>query len=188
MIFKSKIIVLLFSVVFSFTSFQNSKTPKDKKEFPKPEGIKHLLFYVQRTVNINTLIYELNMTDKEELDVKDPIKTYWINYVNGGGTEPLNYIQRKYAYGIDVKLIDAEKKSYVFNFVSYKKKPIFLIKSPTDGKYSAFCNINGKLITLHKIFIQIEGGAFWTPKIRYIEVTGKDPANKNEEVIEKIIP
>ena len=187
MIFKSKILILFVGILFFFTGFQNAKGDKDKKDFPKPEGIKHLLFYVQRTVNINTLIYELNMTDKDELNVKDPIKTYWINYVNGGGKEPLNYIQRKYAYGIDVKLIDPEKKSYVFNFVSYKKKQLFLIKSPTDGKYYAFINLNNKLLTLSKVWIQIEGGAFWTPKIKYIEVTGRDPA-KNEEVIERIIP
>ncbi len=184
---KARVLVILAGIVILFTGFHNDKRDKEKKEFPTPQGIKNLLFYVQRTININTLVYELNVSDKDELNTKDPIKTYWINYVNGGYTEPLNYIQRKYAYGIEVKLLDAEKKTYVFNFVSYKKKLLYLIKSPHDNKYYAFCNINNKLLTLRKVFIQIEGGAFWTPKIKYIEVTGRDHL-KNEEVVERIIP
>ena len=181
---------IIFLGVFFLISFgylgQTSKA-KEKKEFPKPKDIKNLLFYVQRTININTLIYVLNINEKEELNEKDPVKIYWINYTKDGTTEGLNFIQRKYAYGIDIKMIDTLKKTYCFNFVSYKKTQIYLIKSKIDSKYEAFSYINNKLIILTKIFIQIEGGTFWAPKIKYIEITGKDPL-KNEEVVEKVIP
>ena len=146
-----------------------------------------MLFYVQRTFNINTLIYSLNINDKGVLDENSPIKIYWINYTKDGSTEGLNFIQRKYAYGIDIKMIDTVKKSYCFNFVSYKKKQIFLIKSAADNKYEAFMYLSNKLILLQKVFIQIEGGSFWSPKVKYLEVTGKDPI-KGDEVIERIIP
>ncbi|MFI5142249.1 MAG: DUF4833 domain-containing protein, partial [Bacteroidia bacterium] len=170
-----------------FTSFVNEPTLKESKVFPKPERTKTLLFYVQRTFNTNTLMYEMNMDDKGLVDLNNPIKIYWKNYAGKGDTESLSYIQRRYAYGLEVKLTDAEKKSFVFNFVSYKKKQIYLIKSTVENRYDAFIQINNRLLILSRVFIQIEGGSFWVPKIKYIEVTGKD-VSKNEEVVERIIP
>lgn len=170
-----------------FGSFTTDPGGGEKKEFPKPDKISNMLFYVQRTFNTNTLIYELNFDEKQGLNEAEPIKTYWINYATNKSTEPLNYIQRKYAYGLEVKLIDAEKKSYVFNFVSYKKKKLYLLKSPIDNKYHVFCDISGKTVALDRIFIQIEGGSFWVPHVRYIDISGKDLV-KNEEVAERVIP
>jgi hypothetical protein len=180
-------LIFLGVLILIVTGFQNKLYVKDKKEFPKPDKINNLLFYVQRTININTIIYELNLNEKQELNINDPIKMYWIDYAIDGKIEPLNYIQKKYAYGLDIKMIDSQKKSFCFNFVSYKKKPIYLVRSGVDNKYSAYCEINKKLIIIKRIFIQIEGGSFWVPKIKYVEVSGKD-FSKNEDVVERIIP
>ena len=38
-----------------------------------------------------------------------------------------------------------------------------------------------------RVYIHIEGGAFWTPKIKFLDVFGKLP-NKTEEIVERIIP
>ncbi len=178
----------LFTLLFLASIGLYSQTKaKDGKEFPTPKDIKNLLFYVQRTNNINTLIYQLNYTDKNELNEKEPLKIYWKNYNTDGSTESLNAIQKKYAYGIETHVLDSVKKTFYFNFVSYKKKQIFIIKSPIDNKYEAFSTINNKLMTVTRIYIHIEGGAFWTPKIKYIDVFGKLPT-KNEEVVERVIP
>jgi hypothetical protein len=180
--------LLVLGIMFLlFTSFINDPSGKEKKVFPKPERTKSLLFYVQRTFNTNTLMYEINEDATGQLDIKEPIKIHWVNYATNGSSEGLNYIQRKYAYGLDIKLTDAEKKSYVFNFVSYKKKQLYLIKSLTENRYDVYMEINHKLVVLNSIFIQIEGGSFWVPKVKYLEVTGKD-VTKGEEVVERIIP
>jgi hypothetical protein len=190
-----KIAILKFTKFFAlailllvFGSFTKDPGGKEKKEFPKPEKITNMLFYVQRTFNINTLIYELNLDEKQELNPTEPIKIYWVNYASNKASESLNYIQRKYAYGIEIKLIDAEKKSYVFNFVSYKKKKLYLIKSTIDNKYHVFTDINSKMVTLDRIFVQIEGGSFWVPHVKYIDISGKDLSKNNEEVVERVIP
>jgi hypothetical protein len=187
---KKSLGIVFFGVFFlTSVSFQNPPAPgkKEKKEFPRPEKTDLLLFYVQRTFNTNTIFYELNLNANQELNTAEPIKMHWVNYATDKSSEPLNYIQRKYAYGVDLKMIDAEKKSYCFNFVSYKKKKLYLIKSPVDNKYHVFCDINNKLVTLDRVFIQIEGGSFWVPKVRYIDISGRDLA-KNEETIERVIP
>ena len=186
---KSARFIALGVLFLLFSSYTNDpgSGDKEKKVFPKPEKIGNMLFYVQRTFNINTLVYELNIDEKQGLNEADPIKIYWINYATNKSTESLNYIQRKYAYGLEIKLIDAEKKSYCFNFVSYKKKKLYLLKSPIDNKYHVFCDINNKTVALDRIFIQIEGGSFWVPHIKYIDISGKD-LGRNEEVAERVIP
>ena len=172
---------------FSVPLAYSQAKAKDGKEFPAPKDIKNMLFYVQRTNNINTLIYQLNYNDKNELNEKEPVKTFWKNYNTDNSTEALSGLQRKYAYGLEMHVLDTVKKSYYFNFAAYKKKSIYLIKSPTDGKYEAFVTINNKLMIVSRIYIHIEGGAFWTPKIKFIDVFGKLP-NKPEEIVERVIP
>jgi len=157
-----------------------------QKKYPKPEGVKHLLFYVQRTQNTNTIIYELNVNDKDEINIKNPIKIYWINYADDESTEPLNYVQKKYAYGIETEMLDTDKKTFRFSFVAYKSKELYLMKNPADNKYHVFYYIKDKLLMLDRVFIKTEGGLFW-PKVKYTDVFCMDHL-KNEEVTERIIP
>jgi len=55
-----------------------------------------MLFYVQRTVNANTIVYELD--SDSNLVESQPIKAFWIKYEDGSKKESLSLIQRKYAY------------------------------------------------------------------------------------------
>ncbi len=183
MFYKTKKIFILIISFFTAVGFNNLSL---KKDYPIPEGINHLLFYVQRTSNTNTLVYALNLDEKNEINTKNPIKIYWINYALDGGTEPLNYVQKKYAYGIETEIVDIEKKSFRFKFVSYKKKELYLIKTASDNKYHVFYNVKDKLLPIVRVFIKTEGGLLW-PKVKYTDITCIDLI-KNEEVVERIIP
>lgn len=184
--------VLLTSFSPAGLSLEISRTEGDPKNaadtFPVPTGNKKMLFYVQRTHNTNTIVYELNYINDSTLNQTTPIHPYWIRYADKGEdkgkNQELSYIQRQYAYGVVTELIDKEKQTFRVNFVSYKKRDIFLMRSKTG--YNAYITINGKLVYLEKVFVKIEGGTFWVPHITYVEVTGRDLAGK--EVSEKIIP
>lgn len=155
------------------------------KIYPTPSGINNMLFYVQRTLNINTLVYETNLDEHGEINMKEPIKIYWINYAKDGSREELSSMEKKKAYGIESELVDAEKKTFRFSLISYKKKSMFLVKSPHDNRYHAYCSINNNLSMLSRVFIQTEGNL--PPKIKRIDIAGKDPV-KSEECIERIVP
>ncbi len=155
--------------------------------FPVPPKTENFLFYLQRTININTIVYELNLDEKNEISLEEPIKIKWIQYAKDSTIEPLNYIQRKFAYGLVSKLIDPVNKSFEFHFVSYNGKPLYLIKSAIDNKYHVYISINNKLSVLDRIFVQIDGGTFWVPEISYVEVSGTAPVTA-EKMIEKIKP
>jgi hypothetical protein len=167
------------------------KQAKDKAgsrdTFPVPPEKSNMIFYVQRTINTNTIIYEVNYNKDSTLNKTEPVHSYWIRYADAGEIKELSYIQRKYAYGLDAVCIDSVRPMYKLNFVSYKKRDIFLAKAKQGNSYKACMVINNKLAYLHRIFVQIEGGTFWVPHITYVEVAGRD-ISTGKPVSEKIIP
>lgn len=161
--------------------FLSALTLSAQEKFPVPHGNRNQLFYLQRTPNTNTIVYELNY-NKTVLDAEEPIHVYWIRYTEQGQKEELNLIQRKFAYGVKSTLISKDK--YRFHFVSYKKFPMFLVKG-ANNRYNVFATINQKQVILNRIFVKINGGSFWTPNVEYVEVKGIDPAT-GKEVLERM--
>jgi len=156
--------------------------PDDK--FPAlPESINRL-FYVQRTPNANTIVYELNDDKNGKLDPENPIHVYWLKYAERGQKEELNYIQRKFAYGLVTRPINNDQ--FDIRFVSYKKFPLTLMRAG-DGKYHIFATVEQKQIILNRIFIKIQGGSFWLPNVVYVELKGADPST-GKEIITRFKP
>lgn len=162
-------LMVISTIVFNF-AFAQSAT------FPVPAGDAKQLFFLQRTPNTNTIICELNYKDGV-VDKEDPIHVFWIRYQEGGQKEDLNYIQRKFAYGVKSREIGDNK--YELNFVSYKKYKMYLMQA-ADKEYHVYTTINNKQVILTRIYIEIKGGSFWSPNIEYVEITGIDPATRSQ--------
>lgn len=146
--------------------------------FPVPPGNNNQLFYLQRTSNKNTIMYDLNMVNGVP-DKDDPVHVYWIRYSEKGQKQELSYIQRNFAYGIRSTAL-ANNSGYALHFVSYKKYVLYLMKSAADNKYRVYTTVNAKTVVLNRIFIKINGGSFWSPKVEYVEIKGTDPASGKE--------
>lgn len=152
-----------------------------QKNLPVPAGNNNQLFYLQRTPNTNTIVYELNY-ENNILNQEELVHCYWIRYSEKGQQEELNFVQRKFAYGVKSTLISKDK--YRLHFVSYKKFSMYLLKG-VNNKYNVYTIINKKQAILSRIFVKINGGSFWTPNVEYVEVAGIDPAT-GEEVLERL--
>jgi len=152
--------------------------------YPKPPLTADRLFFVQRTPNSNTIVYDINTDRDGKPNAEEPVKVYWIKYNEQGQKEDLNYIQRKFAYGLNFK--PAGNDNYDIRFVSYKKFPLTLMKA-NDGKYHIFAFILQKQAILNRIFVKIEGGTFWFPNVAYVEVEGTDPKT-GREMVERFKP
>ncbi|WP_214070519.1 DUF4833 domain-containing protein [Mucilaginibacter sp. dw_454] len=183
-------IILLFTTVCSFLQINQSRAQQilpppyiDENKFAAPAENIQRLFYLQRLPNANTIIYELNAPNGR-LDEDEPIHAYWIRYANKGEKEDLNYIQRKFAYGLTIKKLSNDQ--YDVRFVSYKKFQMLLMKA-NDGKYHIFATLAQKQMMVNRIFAKIEGGSFWVPNIVYVEFRGTDP-NTGREIIERFKP
>lgn len=154
---------------------------------PIPPHSDKLLFYVQRTTNHNTIMYEMNIEKDGNLNKEEPVHAYWIRYTEKGEKAELSYMQRKFAYGIQSHLVDEHKQAYAINFVSYAKKKIQLQRSPRDKRYHAYFQLEHKTIELSHIYVRIEGGSFWVPNVPYIDIYGRDVAT-GHQVKERIKP
>ena len=152
-------------------------------KFPTPKGIANTLFYLQRDPNINTIIYELNLNADGAVNASEPVKAYWMRYADKGNKEDLSYVQRKFAYGIQSKALGNDE--YELRFVSHKKLPLLLKKSATDKKYHVYITANDKRIMLDRIFVRIEGGSYWLPNVKYVELTGTN-TKTTSPIVERI--
>ncbi len=155
--------------------------------FPVPPINKNRLFYLQRTINRNTLIYEINYNADGAVNRKNPVIIYWIDYDNGEKISQLTYIQNKFAYGIVSDEIKEAKTLFKINLVSYKKIDMYLKPTGKNGSYEMHVIINGKPCILDNILIHITGGTYLKPVVSSIELTGKELFT-GKEVVEKIKP
>lgn len=154
--------------------------------FPVPR-FEHQLFYIQRSVNTNTIMYEVNLRPDGKPNPQMPVKIYWQCYAEQNQKEDLTIIQKKYAYGLNATLVNAEKQSYLLTFVSYRKKNLYLIRSEHDHKYHVYTYINGRLSQLDRVYVHIVGGSFWVPNIEYLDISGHDLTGKHK-TSERFIP
>lgn len=142
------------------------------------------LFKIGRSKDANEIYYEVKTTANGSLDLKEPIKIYWIKYTKNNAIEPLTIVQQKFAYGL--KFLETTQESAEFQFVSYSKRTLTLRKN-NDGNYGVFTEVEGKEVELERVFIQIDGGTFWFPKITRVEVHAKK-VEAGELVVEVIRP
>lgn len=170
-------LLLCIALFFGFSSFAQVNVYDGRDTFPKPPLTKNTLFYLQRTPNANTILYDLNVNNKGELDKENPIHVYWIRYTEPGHPKKdLNYIQRKFAYGVKVKKLSGDE--WDIRLVAYDKVKLTL-KKDQNGQYKVFTNINKKEAVFDKSYIRIdEGGSFWKPNVKYIEIFGHDSQTK----------
>lgn len=142
------------------------------------------LFKIGRSKDANEIFYEVKTTQNGSLDLKEPIKIYWVKYTKNNAIEPLTMVQQKFAYGL--KFLETTQESAEFQFVSYSKRTLSLRKN-SHGNYGVFTEVEGKKVELERVFIQIDGGTFWFPKITRVEVHAKK-AEAGELVVEVIRP
>jgi len=137
------------------------------ENYPIPRE-ENLLFYIQRNLNINTVVYTLNLDNKGDIVEKEPIKVYWVNYLNGNERKRLNKIQNNLAFGY--KSWKINNNTYKFQIVSYEKLDFYLTKDDT-GKFRVFSMIDNQMTVINNVFVYAEQfGVF--PQVKFIEFFG----------------
>jgi len=139
------------------------------------------LFYIKRNTDQNLVMYDANLTPNKKFDPKHPVKVYWIRHTEGGIKKDLSFMQRKMAYGLDLKKVS---DTYEGRIAAYEKRPIRIMYG-TNNKPVAYIVINGKWQLLQQIYLHIADVKAIIPKVTYIQLIGKD-VQTGAEVSEKI--
>lgn len=180
---KKVAVTAALAIILLVGSSSAGAAPQPSTPFPVPTGIPHQLFYLQRDPNPNTVIYQLNVNSAGKLDEDEPINVFWIRYGEQGQRKDLNFIQRKFAYGLSANKIAPNK--FQLKFAAYDKVQFFLMKSSTDNAFHVYANLPNKQIQLERVYLRIEGGTFWVPNVKYIELKGLNAAT-HEPVVERL--
>jgi len=187
---KYQLIIILNFIIFSNLFAQNldsennySNSTAATYNLPVPPKNERSLFYIQKSTNPNTIIYEGNLLPNGELDPDDPIKIFWIRYQEEGQIKKLSFFQKKMAYGIKTKL--GKDGRHRVRLVSFKDRDIIVYKD-TKGKLQALVEINGKIAKFKSAFLMI-GKDFFIPEIKYLELFGENLVT-GREVYERYFP
>jgi hypothetical protein len=174
-----------FSLFILFLCMGLSSLAIPAERFPTPPDSPIRLFYIQRSSNANTVIYDANLLANKSLNAKDPVHTYWIRYGEKGQKEELTTIQRTLAYGLYTDAIKAEPNTFEGYFLAYRKRK-FVVKIDSRGTPMALFPINGKLQILKRVFVSVDE-SHMMPSVNYIELFGKDPIT-GKDVYERFKP
>ena len=130
------------------------------------------MFYIQRNQNTNTVVYDVNLGEKDIININEPILINWIKFDRHGNqeTQELNYIQKKLAYGYTFNVISNDLIE--FSFVSYEKMKFYLFKS-LGKSFKVAAILDGVNTIIDRIYIYAEDlGVF--PQVKYAEFFGRN--------------
>ena len=128
-----------------------------------------LLFAIERSLNKDQIVYFLHLDENGLLQNKNPISLKWLDNENTGELVPINWIKKKFGYGIEI--LSQTSKEVTFKFVSYDEKH-FTLKKDHFGNYGVFAKINDRVMKIRHVYLKIDGGSFWKPNITEVSVMG----------------
>jgi hypothetical protein len=182
----SAVIPLLLAAVLGTGTGVSARPVTDSSasvRFPVPEGVANQLFYLQRDPNANTVVYQLNLDPAGRVNRKEPVHVFWIRYAEGGQRKALTFVQRHFAYGLTAR--QTSSSTYELRFVSYAGFPLYLVRPEGEDQYRVYATIGRRRAVLKRIYLRIEGGSFWRPRVKYVELRGVDPATGGD-LVERI--
>jgi hypothetical protein len=162
----------------------NLHVTQAQTSYPLPQKTDKMLFYLQRSFNKNTIIFESEILSDNKLNSERPVKMYWIRYEEDGRIAELSFIQRK-IFGLKCTSIDETKSSFLLVNSRFSRLEIIVKKSIT-GNYRAYSEINNQLTELESVFIKATNNPLGIPiSFEYIEVSGisTESGKKNTERI-----
>lgn len=155
-------VIILITIILLLSEFTNAQ---ERAAFQIP---KSSLFYIQRSPETKTIVYELNYNSNGTLYPNDPIKGFWLKNNEAQKLEPLSAREKRQEYGIQSKAIGNDE--YEIRLRAYKKMPLYLKRSAADNNYYLYIKDEDKNVLLKRVFIKLNRGTFWFPKLQYIDL------------------
>jgi hypothetical protein len=153
--------------------------------YPVPQKTGKMLFYLQRSFNKNTIIFETELLADNKLNSERPVKMHWIRYKEDGRISELSFLQRK-IFGMRCTSMDDSKSSFLL-INSRMSKLKIIVKKSSLGNYKAYLEINKLMTELERVFIKATNNSLGIPiSLEYIEVSGILPESGRLN-IERII-
>ena len=166
------ILAIAITYIFAFNIKNTSHA-----DYPRPEDTSERLFFIQRNMNKNTIVYDASFDKNGNLNEEAPVNVYWIRFEEEGQKMDLRNLERNFAYGIEFNKLNTQSIQYSVKIVADKSRELIL-KQIAPFKAEVYIKIDNKLSELDHMYINADNSGFW-PDLEYIELFGIDTKTKN---------
>ncbi|SMP03407.1 DUF4833 domain-containing protein [Shimia sagamensis] len=150
---------------------KTSHLPHVNPQFRHPTDV-HQLFFLQRTINANTVVYTAHFDAAGNLDANTPVAVYWRRFQEKGQVMPLRWYERAFGFGVRLRKSDTPN-TLRLTFNGLKSQELELRQT---GPFSAalFAQINNRNYRLIYAYLDVdESGLF--PKVTRLRLYTNDP-------------
>ena len=150
----------------SITVEEIDHIPKLRGTYPVPDE-PNMLFYIQRSVNANTVIY---VAPPERRDTSAPVDVYWRLYNIDGHTRPLNFVERLLAYGVHSVVVRPAPTATSFRIAAIPELELMLGRNPT-GHPEAIMQFAHRSARLVYVYLQVDDHGMM-PRVTALDLFG----------------
>ena len=138
------------------------------EDFPVPTD-KNLIFYVQRSLNSNTIVYAARIGDDGRLDTKRPVEVFWRRFNDEGERKELSSLERSMAFGVKADPVPGQPGSFMMRVVSYPKRAALL--KIVDGVPRLEMKVGGLPARLDHAYLDVDDSGS-VPSVNRVDLYG----------------
>lgn len=153
------------------SSTTNSRLPKAEHSFPFPDD-GNQTFFIQRSMNSNTVVYALRFDANGTLDRRRPVNAYWRRFNDEGEVAPLGFVERSFAYGVRSKQ-DNTANTFRVTFVALPDLKVQL-RQTAPNKAALWAKIGDHDFQLIYGFLELDESGM-VPKVVGLRLYSRDP-------------
>jgi hypothetical protein len=163
---------------------QLNRIPNVRPEFPVPSE-PNQLFYIQRSVNANTVVYAAHVDAHGRFDADSPVDAFWRWYNVDGKRKPLNFVERTMAYGVKILSSAAPGHSIAVRIAALPERKL-LVDRDDKGQPEALIQIGDRMAKLVYVYLQVDNSGFM-PNVTSMDLFGLDKAT-GKALREHVVP
>ena len=157
--------------VFTSQVTELKQIPVIRPEYPVPNE-PNMLYYIQRSVNSNTVVYAARLDSRGHIDSEAPVDAYWRWYNVDGHRKPLNLVERMMAYGVEPVAHVGPGRPVAFKVVALPEREFFLVHD-SSGHPEAVAQLGGRWAKLVYIYLQVDDRGL-LPSVTAMDLFGID--------------
>lgn len=158
--------------------------PVMRAEFPVPSE-PNMLFYIQRSVNANTVVYAARVDSVGHIDPDSPVEAYWRWYNVDGARKPLNFFERTLAYGVTSVARGASGKTVSFRVAALPEREIVL-QQDSNGTPEALMKFGDHVARLVYVYLKVDDSGL-IPQVTALDLCGIE-VTSGRALHEHVIP
>ena len=140
--------------------------------YPVPHE-ENQVFFVQRSMNSNTVVYAARLAADGRPDPGNPVDVYWRRYNDEGQRQELSFLERTAAYGVKTQLVAGEPSAFEVHVVSYPERSAIL--RMVNGRPQLEMKIAGKPARLDHAYLHVDESAR-VPRVLQVDIFGQSLA------------